>query len=217
MSSAAISRFKHDQAFDFNELINSEAYSFSSESREILLLNYEVWFKFICSLEKIFISRMHTDDTVSVAMHALSERTKWYNQEIGRVIFTHPELFNVFPCLTKTVMAAHSVFVDYIARVCIECANDTMYTAFPKIVLAVSNSLHNLLFVLHEMEHVKAGKECFLSLTDTALDILDVTGVDVLEERAKLYRDAFSVREFRVKDYTEARFDNTYAETIRVN
>ena len=203
VSSCAIAQFKQDQAFDFNELINNDAYSFSPEARETLLLNYELWFKFICRLEKMMIRMMHSNDALGdlvVSMDALAKDTL---MELQDVIQTHPTIFNTESPTTAVIMKAHRPFIDHIFDVIMKSRGLSMYLAFPKIVTAISNCLHNLLFILHEVEKLKKREnENFLSMTQEIFEIWGVTGVCPLQTRAALYSKEFDVKEFFIKNYS---------------
>jgi len=203
VSSCAIAQFKQDQAFDFNELINNDAYSFSPEARETLLLNYELWFKFIGRLEKMMIRTMHSNDAIGelvVAMDALAKDTL---TELQDVIQTHPTIFNTESPTTALIMKAHRPFIEHIFDTIGKSRDLSMYLAFPRIVNAISNCLHNLLFILHEVENLKKAQgENFLSMTQEIFEIWGVTGVCPLQTRAELYSKAFSVNEFFIKNYS---------------
>lgn len=203
VSSSAIAQFKQDQAFDFNELINNEAYSFSPEARETLLLNYELWFKFICRLEKMMIRMMHSNDALGdlvVSMDALAKDTLMESEDVIR---THPTIFNSGSPTTALIMKAHRPFIDHIFDMIVKSRQLSMYLAFPKIVAVISNCLHNLLFILHEVEKLKKNEgENFLSMTHEIFEIWDITGVCPLQTRAALYRKEFAVNEFFIKNYS---------------
>ena len=134
-----------DQAFDFNELINNTEYSFSQDSRETLLLNYEIWFRFVCRLERILIRNENAQDKLGVISEHIGMFARDILSELDDIMQAHPSIFNSH---TKTtVKKASAVFIDYIFKVIEESAEESMYVAFPKIVTAISNSLHNLLFI----------------------------------------------------------------------
>jgi hypothetical protein len=203
VSSVAIAQFKQDQAFDFNELINNEAYSFSTEARETLLLNYEVWFKFICHLERIFIRSLHNKDLILSLADVLRNMAVETLKEVNDVIQTHPSIFHSSDPTTALVAKAHLPFSEHVFATIAESKDSNMYVAFPKIVNAISNSLHNLLFILHEVENLKKQDgNAFLSLTEEILEIREQRGIFPLCDRAKLYREEYNVQDFLVKNYT---------------
>lgn len=217
VSSSAIAHFKQDQAFDFNELINNEAYSFSPEARETLLLNYELWFKFICNLEKMMIRTLHSNDLLGDMTESIGQLAKDVLVELKDVIQTHPTIFNSTAPTTSLVMRAHAPFSENVFDVIAGSSNNTMYIAFPKIVTAISNMLHNLLFILHEVENLKhddGDHNDFLSMTQEVLEIWRITGVCPLQTRAKLYSETFAVNVFGLKNYSGQPIDPTCFELL---
>jgi hypothetical protein len=214
VSSAALAQYKLDQAFDFNELINNAEYSFSQESRETLLLNYEIWFRFVCRLERILIRNEHAQEKLGILAEHISMFASDILSELDDIIQAHPTIFNVH---TKTtVKKAYSVFIDYIFKVIGDTENESMYVAFPKIVTAISNSLHNLLFILHEVEHLKSKDgNYFLSFTDEAEEIITRLGTCPLILRAKLYSEMFGVTSFAVKNYSCIELDQSCVEYFK--
>lgn len=215
VSSAAIAQFKQDQAFDFNELINNEAYSFSPEARETLLLNYEVWFKFICRLEKMMIRTLHANDLLGELTLSIDMMAKDILVELADVIQTHPTIFNSTSPLVMLITKAHAPFSLHVFDVIAETRDQTMYLAFPRIVNAISNHLHNLLFILHEVENLKKenGND-FLSMTEEVVQIWKETGACALVARAVLYREAFNVHDFAVKNYSGEPIDPACFELL---
>lgn len=211
VSSASLAQYKSDQAFDFNELINNSEYSFSQESRETLLLNYELWFRFVCRLERILIRNEKAQDHLGELADHIRMFAGDILSELDDVIQGHPSIFHLHS--KTTVKKAYSVFIDYIYQVIDESKTESMYVAFPKIVTAISNSLHNLLFILHEVEHLRKGMgENFLSFTDEAEDIIKKLGICPLITRANVYRSVFGVAEFKIKNYSSIEIDQSCVE-----
>lgn len=220
VSSSVISQFKQDQAFDFNELINNyDVYSFSSEARETLLLNYELWFKFICRLEKMIIRTMHSNDSLEGIVPSIDALVRDVVTEMDEVVNTNPTVFgaNNFP--SRTIALAFKPFTDNISEVVKRCKDDTMYLAFPKIVNAISGGLHNLLCILHEIEALRTPEvsDDFLSLTDTAFEVSKNLNVCPILERAISYRDYFGIKSFYIKNYTHQEVPNDLVERLKSN
>lgn len=201
VSSAAIAQFKQDQAFDFNELINNEAYKFSAEARETLLLNYELWFKFICRLERLMIRTLHSNDKLEHLTETIEIQARDIMVELDEVIKSHPSIFNAGP-QTLLIQKAHQPYIENFYTEVRGCKNDTMYLAFPKMVTTISNNLHNLLLILHEVDNLVCEHQApFLSFTDEVFPIWDRTGVCPLQTRSQLYYKEFDVNEFHLKNY----------------
>lgn len=222
VSSAAIAQFKQDQAFDFNELINNAAYKFSAPARETLLLNYELWFKFICRLERLMIRTLHSADKLGQLTETIEVQAKDIMLELDEVIKSHPGIFNAGP-QTILIQKAHTPYIEQLYAEIRDCVNDTMYIAFPKLVTIISNNLHNLLLILHEVDNLVMKNESpFLSFTDEVFPIWDRTGVCPLQTRSQLYRNEYDISEFVLKNYRgipvpPACFENLAKVGITIN
>jgi hypothetical protein len=206
VSSSAIAQFRQDQAFDFNELINNHEYSFSPESREILLLNYDMWFRFILRLEKVLIRNHHTTDELGSFVEHIEMFARETIVEIGDIMSSHPDLFGTGTPVANVITKSSAVFSDHILRTILACNHESMYTVFPRIVTAISNSLNNLLFILHETENLKLGN-AFLSYTDEVKEISAAEEKCILTDRAKLYQSLNACEGFILKNYTSAEVD----------
>jgi len=201
VSSSAIARFRQDQAFDFNELINNEAYSFSAEARETLLLNYDLWFKFILRLEKVLIRNHQSTEKLGALVEHIEMFAHEVVTEIDDIVRSHPTIFDSHSKSSHAIRKAYGLYHEYLLKLLLGCRGDSMYVAFPKIVNAISNCLHNLLFILHEVENLKKGN-AFLSYTLEVDELIDALGHCPLTYRAKLYHETFGIDQFVIKNYT---------------
>lgn len=212
VSSSAIAQFRQDQAFDFNELINNLEYSFSPEAREILLLNYDMWFRFILRLEKVLIRNHHSSDALGSFVNHLEMFARETVNEIHDTMASHPEMFGLRRPVSAAIDKAYKMFTDHVMRVIVGTSKETMYSAFPIVVTALSNCLNNLLFVLHETENLAKGQP-FLSYTEEVREILDATDVCSLTQRAKLY----GAESFVIKNYTNREVDPRCIKSLQAN
>lgn len=206
VSSSVIAQFKQDQAFDFNELVNNhDVNSFSKESREILLLNYELWFKFICRFEKMIIRTLHSNDSIDCIVDCLECLISDLLTNAKEIINTNPAIFSTNEYPAQITEFAFKPFVDNILATIKECRNDTMYIAFPKVVTSISTALSNLLCILQEIEVLRTlpTHDDFLSYTYGAIDVKERMNICPLLERANLYRSKFGVTTFAIKNYTK--------------
>lgn len=201
VSSRAIAQFKTDQAFDFNELVNNPAFCFSHASREILLLNYEMWFKLVMKLERLMIRRDSTRPIGEELVKYILTMVEDTLHGITDVMDVHEATFNA--AAKQIVRRTNAQFVHYINRQVASCEGHTIYVAFPTIVNSISNALHNLLFQLHEIEHLlNGGRPAFISYTSECADIYAHLGERVLHHRGAIYRELFGVTDFVIKNYS---------------
>jgi len=204
VSSSAIAQFRQDQAFDFNELINNPKYSFSSEARETLLLNYDLWFRFILHLEKVLI-RNHSHEQLGPVVTHLDVFAHETINEIADIMKSHAAIFGIGTIQTSLVQKSIAVYYGLVLSIIAESKNDSMYVAYPKIVIAISNALNNLLFILHETENLK-NNNFFLSYTDEVIALRELNKFPLID-RAKLYMENFGATEFVIKNYTSGKVD----------
>lgn len=210
VSSNSIAQYKMDQAFDFNELVNNADYSFSQESREILLLHYELWFRFIIRIERVLIKNGNATDDIGTLAQNFVMLARDICSEIDDVTQSHP---NLFKSHTKTlVKKAFAPFLLWIFDTIANTDKDNMYVAFPKIVTTISASLHNILFILQEIESIKANagdsSKHFLSYTEETEAVRSVVNSCPMQIRAKLYKAAFGSDSFNIKNYAGDAYDN---------
>ena len=193
-SATALSKFKAGQAFDFNELVSmKDNFSFSSASRETLLLNYDLWFKWILKLEASFLKQ--EKDIMNIIMDSL--RSQYIS--VIDIMASHPKVFT--NCIIKQIEVAHiptNLLLDYDVR---EVSEENTYVAFSKIVSAISKKLHRLLFELHEFEFAQRPGEEFLTFTNSSLSAFNKIGMYPTIERAKFYKKEFGVSTFSIKNY----------------
>lgn len=210
VSSNSVAQYKMDQAFDFNELVNNADYSFSQESREILLLHYELWFRFIIRLERVLIKNGNATDAIGSLAENFVMLAQDICSEIDDVTQSHP---NLFKSHTKTlVKKAFAPFLLWIFDTIANTGKDNMYVAFPKIVTTISSSLHNILFILQEIESIKDhatdSSKHFLSYTEETETVRSITKSCPMQIRAKLYKTAFNLESFHIKNYAGDAYDN---------
>lgn len=197
-SSTALSQFKAGQAFDFNELIRLNKDYFSRASREALLLNYDLWFRWLLRLEKTFlvkesnVSLLNESDTLIVSL-------KYQLDEVVEVMKHHPTVFN--ESIIRLMRIGHkptnALFIEGVR----EALLDNIFVAYPKIVNLLSKKLHGLLFELHEFEFAQKPGEEFISFTDTSRVSYTKLGYYPTIERAKFFRDEFNIKDFVIKNY----------------
>lgn len=204
ISSGAIAKFKQDQAFDFNEIAHSTMYKFTRESKEILLLNYEMWFKFVSKLEKLFIRYHSQNSEFSVLLREhVNVLIDDCISEIDEVMACNPAVFHsdVRHVLSKT----NSVFIDFIFHISRQNVGNNIAVAFPLIVRSISDSLHNLLFQLHEIEFLRDNSTGipFISYSNECKRIITALGVFPVLHRAEIYREAFGQSSFNIKNYSD--------------
>lgn len=152
VSSNAIAKFKQDQAFDFYEIVKLKD-TISASAKEIILLEYEQWFRWILKLEKIYLLISDENDKKSLIKNQITLLLKSEMDDIYETMSIYGKFFN--RDLTD--------FINYIHRCSLETLinviNNTFETddlgcSFSNIVFYISIYLQQILFSIQEIEGV---------------------------------------------------------------
>lgn len=202
-SSHVVSKFKSDQSFDLNEVVNSKNYRFTKESREFLLLNYDIWSKCVMRLERICITHHDASGLSESFLRTVDHIIDTAFSDINDIVISNHFLFNKkqFDVLKQIEDYHRSV----LTRVVDHCVGKTIYYTFPKIVSVISASLHNILFQLQEIEILMSDEpEKIINLSDDFDNALSAkTDYNLLIEKIKVYSSSFNVDEFVLKNYSD--------------
>lgn len=206
VSSNALAKFKNDQAYDFNE-IKSKPNTYSAAAREVVLLEYDHWFKWIVKLEKVFLLLSEYDKA-----DALSQKTCVLLQaemdDIHEVMSVYTDFFssdltNFISSIHRYSTEALKSSIEYILN------NHDIFSAFSKIVHLISLYLQQILISLEEYELVysaacnfKTNDNIILYYSDWSKEI-EGCGESICPsvERARYYKTHFSVNNFVVTTY----------------
>ncbi len=204
ISAHAISQFKADQAFDFNELVNNPVYKFSNKNREILLLAYDKFFNFITRLEKMFVR--HNTQT-NINKNVLKEAVSAYDEcliDIESTMRDHMSFFD--ETSTQIIKLTYKRFTNFTRDIILSMINNSILIAFPTILNAISDMLNSLLCQIHEVDfllnNTSENKIAFLSFSQACYD-MSVLGIDILLERVTIYKKYFpNQKQYTIKNYT---------------
>lgn len=203
VSANSIAQFKSNQAFDFNEVLHNDKCKFSSDSKELMLLNYDVWFSFILKLEKIFLNIKDLEPISQELINFLLLEVNETLLTIDNVASSHPELFN--PKILKIINKTHKCYIDHTKETINKSTGISIHIAFANIVNSISESLHEMIFELQECEYLlnktKKEKTAFINLTNVSHN--SPFEFNQLVERTKIYNTAFGIKNFVVKNYTD--------------
>jgi len=199
VSSNAIAKFKAGQAFDFNELARKNN-SFSASSKETLLLEYEYWFKWVLRVEKIFLM-LGEEESPKVLVDQLCNSVKLEFGEIEDMMRCHPEVFE--QVTVDFISVLHKSLSDALcALIRLELAEADMFSAFSLVSNNISDYLQLVLFSLYELEAISNKEPAFIDVSTFCHNTKCDTGICILTEKAKYFRDTFDVDKFIIKNYT---------------
>lgn len=201
VSSNAISQFKSAQAFDFNE-ISCNGREFSEPTREILLLEYEYWFKWILRVEKLFLLLNVADSAVELEKPLVTS-IDYLLSDIEEVISYYPEQFSHE--LINYVSIFHQTYLSVLISQIKKHLKSEVYSAYPQLVNCVSSFLQQIVFILHDYDNNILSKKDnpFLSFTNISINAAELNGYSNLVERAEFFKEHFNINNFVLKNYSD--------------
>lgn len=215
VSSHTISKFKEAQAFDFNE-INTAEYKdkFSKATREIVLIEYDYWFKFILEVERYFLQYGEDKKLASCCKTKIKPILDQVFTYIEDILISHDELFS--NSLIDYVMKIHHIAKQPLSEMLNELEGQSIFIAFPLVVKIISAYLQMVMFSMFEFNHnvinSKMEKEKILCFTDLVDFDAKYEKIYAITERATLMKELFDVKEFAIKNYKHV--DASHIETV---
>ena len=199
VSSNALAKFKQDQAYDFNE-INQNRETFSDASKEIILLEYDHWFKWLVRLEKVFL--MAADDT-SYLLKKVETLFISEMEDLKDVTEVHTEYFPRESLQFTYYMhqIAYEAFVIIIKKT---LSTPIDFSAYPIIVTFISDYLQQLLKGLEELENIcdSNNKSCDVIYTQSGVNICEQSGICFPSCRIDYFFNKYNITEFNIKNST---------------
>lgn len=199
VTSLAKSQFLQTQHYYLKQIYENID-SFDEGTREIILLNCEVWFKYLCRLERFFIFTSNELDK----RYIITEFKITYI-EIQDVIRTNIIVFGyadeytlLFKQTTDIVFDALRLLLDQF-----ELKHLDTKDIYKKISQLLSLYIQSIVYIMHELQNLKTKKELpFLSMTDFCLELFKFDIYPIIE-RAKMYNRFFGITEFKIKKYID--------------
>lgn len=217
VSSTALAKFKQDQAFDFNE-INKHRDEISSAAREVILLEYDHWFKWIIKLEKIFLL-LGEDDKSEVLMQKTDVLLRSEMDDIAEIMSVYTDFFS--PALTAFINYIHRYSVETLKAACAQTLQQNdMFCAFSKIVFFISLYLQQILLSLQEIEYIQKNIDTRvgqLYYSGWCKESCSIDGLCPMNERALYYKKNFNVTEFEILNISGHDISPTCLNTIKKN
>jgi hypothetical protein len=204
VSSKTLAQFKHDQSFDFAELVYNPKVKFGAESREVVLLNYEEWFNFLLLLEKYFISLNDKVNLTDKHAQYILDMMNATTSRINHVMTENPQHFGE---LARKVVEniGRPILVKHLFKGVSKMVGSNIYTAFPYVTTLISETLHQGLLALAEYEALDANAtEAVLNCESYAFSVSASAppSCELALAKAKQYKTEYGVNSFRVNDYT---------------
>ena len=226
-SSKSLERWKNVQSFQLNQLVNGKYY-FSQDVKEILLLNYDLWSKWLYEVENYCIeingmcqTNCTSTDKSNEKCKSRSGETKVIDENIEFVdvlVDKVTEEFNhvVFKnqkCFKKELLVAwekqHAASIRHMKEEMKLLVNASLPFFFAILVDLISKVLQHALIEIHEIENLIAfrngkTKDCPFLVVD-AFDKKNLNNPNVysIKERVINYQEKFNLTEVCLINYTD--------------
>lgn len=226
-SSKALEKFKNVQAFQLNQLINGRFF-FAKDRREILLLKYDMWSRWLYEIENYFIEMSGNYSSTVTAndvdmMIKLAEKTQDAYYHIMKVEF--PNEFD--QTFADIWLELHSVMFPHFLNEINQTCGSHRVLAFAHLVDVLVDIMQYTLEEIHELDAMMCKfrircTQCpnnvlcpqnkhqdgidstpFIIIGAFADKILEQTGVSLVAERIEIYKKHFDMRKVFLKNYTD--------------
>lgn len=201
-SAKAKERYTNSQAFALGQLQSTQTHEFSSTAREILLLKYDKWFKWLIDCEQTLRETKRFDRELREELVYESNRVQ---REYVEVIKTNPEYFD--ESFSELWLKTHKSLYDMLKQAIV----DYEATSITDLIIYISDVLVKVmdatLYELHEVDNiVYSTNPVFISITDVCFTFLAVLPDRcMLVERLEVYKEARGDFDTIIlKQYTEA-------------
>ena len=203
VSSKALEKFKNVQSFQLNQLVNGKFF-FQQDRREILLLKYDMWSRYLTEVENYFIQLHDSNDTIRQRdidfIVSLAEKTA---QKYEQIIHEHKE-GHFETAFADVWMDTHKLafrfLVDEIRKL-----SGSYEGAFVFIVDILCEALQYTLVEIHELNEIfKSNSNCvFLVITDYGYRFNQSTGDCLVSNRLRIYKKYFEIDRVWLKNLTD--------------
>jgi len=186
VSSKCIEVYKNAQGFALSEVSRRSIHTFSKTSREILLLEYDVWFRWLIEVEALLKNDGEVKESTKKAIVELSDV---YTNSMERTISTHPEVFD--SNYVNVWRESYKLVHNYMKKeILLSTASDIsgLMSYVTAVILAVLNTtLHEL----YEIDTLVYTQDLmFISICDICVSYKTLNRGDncLLLERLEVYR-----------------------------
>lgn len=216
-SSRALERWKNVQSFQLGQLVNGK-YFFSKDRREILLLKYDLWSRWLYEIENLCIAsasmgiQTATQDHVDT-MIALSEKTT----STYKHLMTNQEKANFDEQFVKIWLEVHELPYKYLIEEITESVGLDFETLFTKLTTALVAVMQHTLIEIHELDMLLCkNDDCLTSISATlsnephfviitgfVYQVFASLGQCLICNRLRVYRKYTDLNSVYIKNYTD--------------
>lgn len=221
-SSKSIEHFKNVQSFQLNQIANGN-FHFNKDRKEILLLKYDMWTRWLYEVEN-FLIEMSSDfpDLILEQQHIdyivkLCEKTsKKYKETIDKQF----QYFNKE--FARIWLSAHEIAYELLVLKIKSLVGYKFSLGFSVITNNLIEIMQYTLIELHELNGLyqyfrdQNGlcKHPFLIFTSLDKVCKKLTNKHLIIRRLKTYKEHFDITELYIKNYSEDQFDSEIFDKI---
>lgn len=217
ISSKQLEKFKNVQAFQLNQVING-SYKFDETTREVVLLKYDMWSRWLYEIENLFIElngdrtntfKVINDKHINYIVSLIDKTSDFFMDIVKN---KHPDNFN--QDFINIWLEMHQIAHDYLTDSIYDLLGINFNRAFGMIVDKIISVLQYSLVEIYELDNVSKNLDAFLIIEDLSMSLKRSTDKCLLLERALIYKKHFDINTFYIKNYTDEHFPISMAKKL---
>lgn len=215
-SSKAIEKFKNVQSFQLNQLVNNNHY-FAKDRREILLLKYDMWSRWLYEIENYCIEAGGLNEINDLAndydidiISKLAEKTNDMFHDILRTT----TLVKLNQTLVDVWFETHDMLFNYLLERIKQLSGMKYIDLFTKIVDESVIVMQHTLMGLHEIDSLINGDAAFISVDQMSVKYFEHYNESLIVKKLKTYQKFFDFDTIYLKNYTGSRLHDSVINNI---
>lgn len=214
-SSKSLEKFKNVQSYQLNQIANGKFY-FTKDRKEILLLKYDMWYRWLLEVENYLIEMssknqrkildencIHniielSDKTCNVYKQTmLNDKTEYFDQQFVEMwLAGHESAYELLKLKINSL-------IGYKFDISFDIMVDNLIELM-QFTLVELHELDNLFKYCNEEENEKIP---FLAFTNLDRVCNKLTDKYLIINRLKVYMKHFEIKEIYLKNYSDRQFD----------
>lgn len=224
-SSRALEKWKNVQAFQLNQLINGKFF-FQQDRREVLLLKYDIWSRFLYEVENLCIELSGNQDVIRLESVDMKLIVKLAEKACAKYknILTEEYKDNFDASFVKIWLVLHSDVEKYVISKINSLSGLKYVDFFTKMVDVLSEVMQYTLLEIHELDSLfcktrnmcKTEEGCdrkgncnydtkipFVIVSDFTNRFAGEMGTCLIENKLKISKLNFDFESVYIKNYTD--------------
>lgn len=201
-SSKAMEKWKNVQSFQMNQLINGKFF-FAQDRREILLLKYDMWSRWLVEVENLFIELHESSNSVKQKdidlVIKLANKTAKRYIKIIKEDHSHHFEENFANMWLEVHETAYSYLVEKVRS--LHGPYEMVFTIIVNILCEIMQYTLTELHELNEMFKHPSSDDIFLVVTPFCVDYMKDTGQCLIKSRLEIYKKYFDFSKVWFKNY----------------